>query len=384
MYKSEILFVVGALHRAGAERFAYEVDSKLDKKRFNLSILCLEDQNAISNKWKERYYEKKHETLGTKITFVDSFKQKPSNSLFLRIFHKFTFRKFKKRNNKFNPKLYSYFNQFDVIHWIGEYTFMHSVPADIKQKSLISSMSAKFQDIHLYDNYDFDYPYNFISGFRHDDGEYSDFKEIKHTYFPLVLDVSKKNNEWKFQKNKIKKIGIFTRLDRFKPLDPFFYSFQLLLDEMPNCELHIFGNGDPVVEGMIACLDRIGITNKVFFRGHQEDIVKTLKEEHIDLSWFQGYNSDRPAGYAGLDICTTGTPLICWDFHAKPFNSFNRTYPHFKNLNKFVEYSLEILIDLQKAEELSRSQFKEVFNTNNIDNYIIILEDLYQRFQKKN
>jgi glycosyltransferase involved in cell wall biosynthesis len=384
MYKHKILFVVGGLHRAGAERFAYEIDLSLNKHDFEISILCLEDKDVISKKWQERYYEKKHEALGTKITFMDSFKYKQSSSLIVRIFHKVTFRKFKKSKKRFNSKLSSFLNQFDVIHWIGEYTFIHSIPDNIKEKSLISSMSAKFQDINLYNNYDFDFLYNFISGFRLDDGEYNDFKKIKHTHFPLVLNIVEKTNQWKFQGNKIKKIGIFTRLDRYKPLDPFFYAFQLLLDQIPNCELHIYGNGDPVLEGMILYLDRLGITDRVFFRGHQDDIVKTVREEHIDLSWFQGYNSDRPSGYAGLDICTTGTPLICWDFHSKPCNPFNTTYPHFKNLNNFVNYSLEILTNKEKAEALSINQFKEVYKTNYIYNYLSILEDLYKNISKLN
>lgn len=383
---NKVLFVVGGLHRAGAERYAYEIDRTLDKKKFITSILCLEAKDSISNNWKERYYEKKHELLGTKITFLDSFVEKhiKADNLLFKIFHKITRKKFKKAKSKYKPEFYNFLNQFDVIHWMGEYTFIHAVPENTKQKSIISSLSAKFQDSHIYDWYDFNYPYHFVSGFRLEDGEYDAFNNITHTYFPLVMHINAKENQWNFQDNKIKKIGIFTRLDRYKPLDPFFYSFQLLLDQMPNCELHIFGNGDPVEQGMIKYLDRLGITNKVFFRGHQENIVATVRNEHLDLSWFQGYNSDRPAGYAGLDICTTGTPLVCWDFHPNPFNPFNVIFPHFKNLNNFVNFSVEILNDKEKAEALSLNQFQEVFKTNNIESFISGLEDLYEEYSIKN
>lgn len=381
----KVLFVVGGFHRAGAERYAYEIDAALNKNKFTVSILCIENKDFISNNWKERYYDKKHELLGSKISFIDSFFEEPvkADNLLHKIFHKITRKKFKKVKHKYKPEFYDYLNQFDVIHWMGEYTFIHEVPQNIKEKSLISSLSAKFQDIHLYHWYDFDYPYHFVSGFHLEDGEYDEFTNIKHTYFPLVMNISVKENQWKFQDNKIKKIGIFTRLDRYKPLDPFFYSFQLLLDKIPNCELHIFGNGDPVEQGMTKYLDRLGIADKVFFRGHQEDIVQTVKNEHLDLSWFQGYNNDRPSGYAGLDICTTGTPLVCWDFHTKPFNPFNTTYPHFKNLNNFVNFSVEILKDKEKAETLSLNQFQEVFKTNDIENFISDLENLYVEYSKK-
>src|SRR4249920_2549609 len=119
----EILFVVGGLHRAGAERFAYEIDTALDKNKFNVSILCLEEKGAVSAHWKERYYEKKHEALGTIIYFLDTFLEKKSAFLIGKLFHKITRGKFKQIKNKFKPAFYSYLDQFDVIHWMGEYTF---------------------------------------------------------------------------------------------------------------------------------------------------------------------------------------------------------------------------------------------------------------------
>jgi glycosyltransferase involved in cell wall biosynthesis len=382
MSKVKVLLVVGSLCRAGAERFAYEIDRALDKNKIQTTVFCLELENEISGNWKERYYDKKHLELGTPIVYKDKFLDKKKT--FLNRLEGYLFRKLKiTKPKKPNSDLVNFLNSFDVIHWMGEYTFIHSIPKKSKEKSLIHSMSAKFQDIHLYDSYDFNYPYHFISGFRMEDGEYSEFRNINHTYFPLVMNIVAEENRWKFEDNKIKKIGIFTRLDKYKPLDPFFYAFQLLLDQMPNCELHIYGNGNPKAEGMISYLERLGITDKVFFRGHQEDIVKTANAEHLDVSWFQGYNNDRPSGFAGLDICTTGTPLICWDFHAKPFNSFSPIYPHFKNLNNFVSYSLEILKNKEKAGRLSVDQFTDVTITNNINNYISDLENLYENFSKR-
>lgn len=381
----KVLFVVAGLNRAGAERFAFEIDAALNKNKFNLSILCLEQKSQNHKNWKERYYEKKHQDLGTKISFLDPFLEKQKTYLIGKIFHKITRSKFKQKKYKFKPTFYDYLNQFDAIEWMGEYTFIHAVPDYIKKKSLIFTMSAKFQDPTIYNNFDFKYPYHFLSGFNNGEEkyEYSQFENITHTFFPLVLKISEKENKWKFNDSKIKKIGIFTRLDRYKPLDPFFYSFQLLLDHMPNCELHIFGNGNPKDEGMLRYLERLEITDKVFFRGHQDDIVKTANDEHLDVSWFQGYNNDRPAGYAGFDICTTGTPLICWDFFPKPFKPENHIYPHFKNLNKFVNYSLEILTNKEKAESLSRVQFADVLETRNVDNFISKMEDLFESIAKK-
>ena len=105
-----------------------------------------------------------------------------------------------------------------------------------------------------------------------------------------------------------------------------------------------------------------------------------IRNGNINLTWFQGYNNSRPAGYAGLDISTTGTPLICWDFMEFPNNSFNEIYPHYKNLNHFVYKSYEILTNKQLSEELSQFQFKDVNLNKNIDKNIYRLYEIYNQF----
>lgn len=385
MQKINILFIVGAFHKAGAERFAYEIDQALNKEKFNVSILCLQPEKYESPKWAGRYYDAKHKEIGTEIRYIDSFIEKQKLNRAERIFHKLTRQKFRKTKKIYKESLFSFLDNFNLIHWMGEYTFIHEVPLNIKEKSLIHSMCAKFQHPNLYNEYDFDFPYQFISGFENEElkFEYSQFKNISHTFLPLALKMEKKGNNWKFNNNEIKKIGIFTRLDKNKPLDPFFYAFHLLLDKKSNCELHVFGNGDPEKEGMLEYLDRLGITDKVFFRGHQENISETAVKENLDLSWFQGYNN-RPAGFAGYDLCLTGVPLVCWDFFSKPIEIFNPVYPHFKNLNQFVDFTLEILTSKSKAEELSNLQFEDVKNNRDMEKMIATVEELYLHIYKKN
>lgn len=386
MPKIKVLFIVGGLHRAGAERFAYEVDKALNKERFSTSIFCLEKQKDIPQNFGERYYEKKHLSLGTDITYADDF-------INLKFFEKNRFKNrvlqrlhlFPKKIEYWKKELYNYFNQFDVIHWMGEYTYIHTVSEEIRKKCIIHMMSSRFQNDSLYKDFNYNLFYRFCTPFKENEicYELENFKNYNTLFIPLVLDLSNSENRWKFNNNKIKKIGIFTRLNAYKPLDPSFYAYQLLLDQNPNCELHIFGAGDPEIEGIYTFLARLRIRKKVIFRGHQEDIVKTAIKEELALSWFQGYNNDRPAGYAGIDICTTGTPLICWDFHPSPVNPFNIVYPHYKNLNQFVSKTIEILTDREKAETLSQLQFKETIENRNINNYISKLENIYLEIANK-
>ena len=300
MPKVKILFVVADFYQGGAERYAYEIDNAIDKTKFEIGILCTNTKENSDQKW-NRFYDSKHLELGTKITYIDSFSINRKDTFEIRLLRKID-KNYKKERFNFK-KLISFLEGYDLIHWMGEYTVIHDIPESIKKKSIVNSMSAKFQNPDIYKAFDFDYNYNFISGFTKNEFEfeYNQFKKINHWFFPLILNLKDQRNNWAYKDSEIKKIGIFTRLDKYKPLDPFFYSFQLLLDQMPNCELHIFGNGDPEAEGVNRYLRNLNLIDKVIFRGHQEDIKTTICDEQLDLVWFQGY-LNRPAGYAGFDV----------------------------------------------------------------------------------
>ncbi len=381
MNKVKLLFVVGSFHQAGAERFMYELDKVLDRNKYDVTLLDLEKEHRKRKEWASRYYEEKHKGLGSKIFFLDSLLI--TRNIKSRVTSKLNKLSAKKAYNKnIDPKALNRFvAQYDIINWIGEYTMFHELDKENLKKSLVFIMSAKFQNPNIYKDFNFNHTYTFVSAFLENECayEFSQFKKINHHHFPLSLNISLQKNPWKFKDTPIKKIGIFTRLSHYKPLDPFFYSFHLLLEKLPECELHIFGNGDPVEEKMIRYLSNLGITDKVFFRGHQDDIVETLLNEHINLSWFQGYNNNRPAGYAGLDICTTGTPLICWDFMEKPINSFSEVYPHYKNLSGFVAKSFEILTNCESAETLSNLQFNDVIENRDMKKEIAVLDSIYSQ-----
>lgn len=377
MLKKRILFVVADFYQGGAERYAYEIDKAISKDTYAITILCINLQENPNKNW-TRYYDTKHLALGTSVFYIDPFLRKKNAFLENRIFKKLGLSK--KKSIYDWEKLIPFLDSYDIIHWMGEYTFLHDIPEMLYSKSIVNSMSAKFQNQAIYNKFNFNYPYKFISGFTGNefDYEFSDFREIKHWFFPLILEIKDRNNTWKFQNKAVKKIGIFTRLDKYKPLDPFFYAFHVLLDKYPNCELHIFGNGDPEKEGFTYFLKNLALQDKVFFRGHQKDIVETIHKESLDLSWFQGYNNDRPAGYAGFDVCSTGTPLLCWDFFDFPKPMVNEIYPHFKNINQFVAKSIQILSEEQVATDLSNKQFRDILENREALKIIKNLEAIYE------
>jgi glycosyltransferase involved in cell wall biosynthesis len=384
MSKLKILLVVYDFFPAGAERFAYEIDRALDREKYEVAILCLKNEINDDELWNEPYYHKRHIEIGSTVLFFDNFR--PSNFVGLRIYRWIKKKVFGHKLKDYNYKLIDFMDHFDVIHWIGEYSYLHQFPSRIVEKSIICVMSAKFQNPDIYSKFDLDLRYNLMSAFEANEYklEFSEFKNYQHWFVPLLLKIPYNINKWSFENSKVKKIGIFTRLNIYKPLDPFFYAFHLLLDDLPNCELHIFGNGNPEKEGMTRYLKNLNIENKVFFRGHQNSIVETLISEHIDLSWFQGYNNNRPAGYAGFDVCSTGTPLICWDFIEKPRNPHNEVYPHYKNLSQFVRKSIEVLTNEISANSLSKAQFNDILANRDVKKNIYLLENAYQSIIEHN
>ncbi|WP_298764379.1 hypothetical protein [uncultured Polaribacter sp.] len=373
MKKYKVLFVVSEFFKGGAERFTYEIDRVLDKSKFEVTILCLNGKNAKNSTW-HRHYHKLHLALGTKILYNDEFLN-PQNAIINKLRKKLRIKSKEIINYKL---LVNYLSKFDLIHWMGEYTFYKKLPNFLIKKSLINIMSAKFQNQNLYKNFDKKKKYNFISGFTEKEAIYelNEFPQKKHWHFPLIFKIEE-NKIWNFKNTVIKKIGIFTRLDKYKPLDPFFYAFQLLLTENKNIELHIFGSGDPEEQGLNLKLKNLDILDKVFFRGHQENITKTAIIEDLNLSWFQGYNNNRPAGYAGFDICSVGIPLICWDFYYKKIEKINEVYPHFKNLRYFVDYTIKILTIKEEAIKLSNNQIKDVMCNRDSSTKIKQLEAIY-------
>ena len=210
MNKKKILFVVVDFFKGGAERFAYEIDCALDKNNYEITILCLGNKINNNRLW-ERYYDKKHNELGTKIYYFDDYLYGRKNYLISKFIKKTfgikTTSYFKKN------KLVDFISQYDIVHWMGEYTYLHNLPETIVKRSIINSMSAKFQNPDLYKKFNFNYKYNFLSGFSKNEFEveYSQFKSINHWFFPLVFKINNDQRDWNYVDSKIKKIGIFTR-----------------------------------------------------------------------------------------------------------------------------------------------------------------------------
>ncbi len=387
MSKKKILFVVSDFYHNGAQREMYEFDSALDKDKFEVTILSLIGLNTRLDL--PDYFYEKHLHLGTKILFLKDFVSEFNKKLWYRISNKLLRNALKEAIRKKNSRnLISVFNNYDQVVFMGEYVYQHLspiIPVNYFRKILIFVMSSRFQS-ESYRDFERNNRYLFIGGFdslKQIEYEFEGFSDYKYQIMHLSLTVSKEYNKWEFNKknNETKKIGIFTRLHKDKPLDPFLYAYQILLNQGLDIELHIFGVGNIKHAGYDRYINNLNLNGKVHFRGHQPDMKKTILDEKIDMVWFQGYNN-LPAGYAGLEVCLTGTPQLFWDFFIgenEKINSLDKEviYPHYKDILSFVEASKKVLFDCEVAESLSDKQFQDVFENRDVFKNIGIVEKIF-------
>lgn len=386
MSKKKILFVVSDFCHNGAQREMYEFDNALNKDKFEVTILSLIGLNSRADL--PDYFYEKHLHLGSKVLFLKDFIKKQKKGLAYRISNKLLRNSLNKREKKNNIKRVAILlDNYNHVVFMGEYVYQYLapiIPIDYFKKILMFIMCSRFQS-EGYRNFEKNNQYVFIGGFDSSeqiDYEFAGFSDYKYKFMPLCLTVNNEFNRWEFNKNnESKKIGIFTRLHKDKPLDPFFYAYQVLLSQGLDVELHVFGVGDYKQAEYDRYINNLDLNDKIYFRGHQSDMKKTILDEKLDLIWFQGYNN-LPAGYAGLEVCLTGTPQLFWDFFVGKNKQINRLdgdviYPHYKNLMLFAEASKVVLYDCKVAELLSERQFQDVFNNRDIFKNVSTIEKIF-------
>ncbi|MDD7885189.1 hypothetical protein [Flavivirga sp. 57AJ16] len=376
--KTKVLFLVSDFYHGGAQREMFELDSVIDKTSVDVSILCLSGLNN-SEYFTDFFYEK-HLDIKTTVFFLKDIIPDSKSILFKKVVNRIGVNKsiIRKRN-----ALRTFLNGFTRVFFMGEYVF-HSIapilPQNYFEKVIIFIMSARFQGEH-YRNINKKNKYIFVSAFDAKEQiayEFEGFKDYEHIVLPLSLNPISNKRIWSFSSREIKRIGIFTRLNKSKPLDPFFYALHILLKESFKVELYIYGAGDAEEAGYMRYLNHLDIESKIFFKGHQEDIKKTIGEENLDLVWFQGYKN-RPAGYAGLDVCLTGVPMLFWDFHNgknNEINSISSIYPHFKDLILFVKATKDVLKNEDLAKSIAQKQYEEVLLNKNMEKNFDVVKHL--------
>lgn len=373
----KILFYVSEFYQSGANRYAYEIDKSINKERFQVDILCFHPLQSNEN-WADHYYEK-HLQLGTNIYFMEDINVVTIPSWKDRLQKKFLNRPLPKERQK----LHDFLDHYSVIFVHGEYNYpslAKYMTQEQKSRTYISLHNSIYQNRDNYIHFNKKEFYHFISCFDENQvqNELKEFDSFSHTFFPLSIQIENPYVKTEYPLTKAPKIGIFTRLSYTKPLDPFIYAFQLILDKYPMAEFHIYGTGDPEKEGVNKYIRNLGLTKHVFFRGHQENLSQTAVKDNLTLIWLHGYYGV-PGGFAGFDICTTKIPQIFWDFSAQYQMEKDHRFPMTNNLKEFVDLTLHTIEHPEDAKKLAELQYQYVLDERNILRYISTLEKLFEK-----
>jgi glycosyltransferase involved in cell wall biosynthesis len=385
MDKKKILWVVYDFVQAGGQRHVFEIAKALNKNKYQIDFLKVNQINSDTN-WNQEFYYQPTLDLDSSIFILPEILKTSNNNIAQKIARKIR-KKFGfnstlnvNRNDQERVILEKIFLEYKYVNFSGIAVFETvCIGRGLNPpNALINILTAKFQGVDIYKNYDKKLYYHFISGFEPSilSNELSEFNNFKHTYFPLSLDSISFEGLINNGNEKLV-IGIFTRLSAMKPLDPYFYALKLLLEQGLNVELRIYGAGNPEKLGFIRQLDYLYLKENVFFCGHTESIQQTLIKEHFDLIWFQAADS-QIAGYAALEIALCSIPQVLWDFSYRGSESeVKNFFPSFTNISLFVNYNKKLLNSKEKLEELGMKQRQFVLEQHSIEKNIIILENIY-------
>ena len=364
----KVLFFVTEFWQAGGQRYTYEIDHALDKSQFESHFLCFRDLNSHLD-WEDHYYQK-HLDLGSAVHFYSKFDEE---HLLLKTS---SLRGGLKRKKNFS-KLNSFLSEFDTILIQGEWVyskFKMAISSTNMEKCHISILNSISQFPENYKQFDKDEPLKFISAFSDEAIKYElkYFTSSSHFHFPLAINLEGGKKKWDASFLNKKRIGIFTRLTKTKPIDTFLYTFQILKYYDPEFELFIYGNGDPEAIGLTDHIRYLNLGDSVNFLGHQDDILESAVRDEIGLTWFLGFHG-MPAGFAGYDICSIGLPQLFWDL--KPGSEVNNSViPMFSQIIELAEYSNKLFKNPSEAVQLSERQINYVSEERNISNFIKELE----------
>ena len=361
MDKIRVLLAVTEFWQAGCQKYNYEIDKWLDKSKFETEIICYHDL-GFNKDWPDFYYSK-HKELGTKIKFVSEFEK--------------SFGRIKKTRGYDVEALRAHFESFDKVLFQGEYCWIgYKRFLDYNsQKHFITIHNTRLQAVDNYCGFDKSVKYNFITSFTESQirFEFEEFDDVNYFYFPLSIS-AKWDFEWENSFIKSKRVGIFTRLTKGKPITPFLYSFQAVVEQHPEVELYIYGNGDPEEVGFIDQIKLLNIQDKVYFKKHSTDIVKSAIDAKLSFVFFHSYHKV-PGGFASFQLSSAGIPQLFFEMIPQKIFSTLSPFISTNSISVLSEKANELLSSNKIGLELAKSQFVNNRKQRDVEENIFILQE---------
>lgn len=365
MAKIKLLLVVTEFWQAGCQRYNFEVDKSIDKDKFDVEILSYRSLNT-NPEWADYYYPQ-HVELGTKINFFDSFVKSKS------VFSK----------EKFNEdKFENFIDSYDFVIFQGEYCwrrFSQYLKYNPK-KFFVSIHNSIVQVEDNYQGFDKSIPFNFISPYTKEQAkiEFSEFEKYSFYNFPLSIS-AKWEEKWASKPSSGKKIGVFTRITPGKPIEPFLYAFQAVLQKHPEATLHIYGTGDPTSAGLTRHLEILNISDKVIFEGHATNMIESVINDSIELVFFHGYHYV-PGGFASFQLSAAGVPQIFFEMIPQKIFEKNEAMYFTNSISLFANKASQLLDSPSDLQQLASSQFKTIKEERDVEKTIKGYEEYLLNF----
>lgn len=182
---------------------------------------------------------------------------------------------------------------------------------------------------------------------------------IKRKYNPKLINiVYNALNPSKFpfkiqQKFEVPTITYFGRIKKYKSIDHLLYAFQVILKELPNCQLFIVGDGD-YLEKLVLIAKNLKISANVKFWGYvtENKKIELLSRSHcvVNTSIKEGW------GITNLESNACGTPVISANvpgLRDSVKDGFSGLLYNYGNIEELVDKILLIFRDNQLRETLS-------------------------------
>ncbi|MCL1675699.1 glycosyltransferase [Elizabethkingia meningoseptica] len=395
--RKKILFVTYGLQKAGSEKYLYELVTNMSKEKFDIEVLA--SNNVRSDKVFPHYYynqlkkqQVKVHTLFHTYKKVEFDKNKITGRIFLKL-EKILRLKGIYHHLFYKRRILNLLKKFDAVILIDALYFFlikDFITDDYYFETHLMCHQAQFDpNFEIYSNYNKNHNYNFV---------YIDKKQILELesqgikcknsyYFPLSIKLEELNNEYKVSNNPDEvNIGIYTRINRIKPIDKLIDAFGHFNSLYPDSRLKIFGKVQEPDYYAELCdkIQSMKLENKVFFLGHVNNMIESAKDENITLVWV--VSIFQFIGYAGLELCLNNVPVVLNNIDAgsdKELDNADIIPPYFYDEVKLANYTYDIIKKDKIGELLNIEKRKYIKENNlkvNISKYENYLTDVLREY----
>lgn len=372
-----LAFAIDQFEQGGSQRYLFEVCRALDKERFDVCVLTRARVD------RRGYYYAPLRAAGIPIHEIRPHIPDPVRFVPAIV----GFRPYRVAVHRTNSMLArwtigTFLNAFDLVACIQIETYyaLQSALA-IKDNAIVHLMSNRFQ--YAYDPYDecrTDQPYRFVTF------DSSQTEEVRASRchagsvfeWPLSMDLTGfPLLPIQAEPGRPKKIGIFTRLSREKPIEKLFECFAGLVREV-DATLHVYGNGDPGI--FRESIHALGIADRVVFEGHAPDMNATLRTAGLSMCWLISVGT--LLGFATIEIAACGMPMAFWNFGARTHSDILRqtggAVHSFDSVPEFVRFAVGCLNDPQELAEAGATLRRHILSRHDIHRNIKTLQDYYE------